>query len=149
MDNLPELRDIHLPEEGVSIFPLAMGWWGILGTLLIMFLSLKLFLWIRRTSAKIYARHLMKQLQKNDINSAVKMSELLRRICKRKYPEAVAYSGDVWINFLNSHTKYKISDKVADLLKNAPFISETSNLFNENDVLDLRKFCEEWIGENL
>ena len=30
MDNLPELRDIHLPSDGVSIFPLAYGWWGLL-----------------------------------------------------------------------------------------------------------------------
>ena len=28
--NLPELRDIHLP-EGVSAFPPAYGWWVILG----------------------------------------------------------------------------------------------------------------------
>ena len=27
-DNLPELRDIHLP-DGVSAFPLAYGWWVI------------------------------------------------------------------------------------------------------------------------
>lgn len=26
MDNLPELRDIHVP-DGVSAFPPAYGWW--------------------------------------------------------------------------------------------------------------------------
>ena len=32
-NNLPELRDIHLP-DGVSAFPPAYGWWVILATII-------------------------------------------------------------------------------------------------------------------
>ena len=41
--NLPELRDIHLP-EGVSAFPPAYGWWVILGGILLLLLLTELFL---------------------------------------------------------------------------------------------------------
>ena len=35
MDNLPNLRDIHIP-DGVSAFPPAYGWWVMLLALLLM-----------------------------------------------------------------------------------------------------------------
>lgn len=47
--NLPELRDIHLP-EGVSAFPPAYGWWVILGGILLLLLLTELFLIVRRKS---------------------------------------------------------------------------------------------------
>lgn len=47
--NLPELRDIHLP-EGVSAFPPASGWWVILGGILLLLLLTELFLIVRRKS---------------------------------------------------------------------------------------------------
>ena len=56
--NLPELRDIHLP-EGVSAFPPAYGWWVILGGILLLLLLTELFLIVRRKSKKRYALYLL------------------------------------------------------------------------------------------
>lgn len=150
MDNLPLLRDIHLPQEGVSIFPLAHGWWMILCVSIAIYLLIRLFFLIKKTSAKIYARHLLQPL-KNDysVRAVVKMSEILRRICVRKYPEAVAYTGQQWIDFLNSKSKNKINERVAMLLNNAPFVRDNDKEYVADRVDRLWQFCYSWIGENL
>lgn len=150
MNDLPLLRDIHLPDEGISFFPPAIGWWLIVLFLVSVVFIYKIVGWLRRTSAKLYARHLLQPLKRgHDIKSAVKMSEILRRICIRKYPEAVAYFGDEWINFLLKKSHKTLSSQTADLLKNAPFMPEDSNNYTAKDVDDLWLFCYEWIGENL
>lgn len=86
--NLPELRDIHLP-EGVSAFPPAYGWWVILGGILLLLLLTELFLIVRRKSKKRYALYLLAHVrQENAVAAALQMSEILRRICVYKYKEA-------------------------------------------------------------
>ena len=59
MDNLPELRDIHLPTDGVSFFPLAYGWWGLLLLIVLLLVGIKVFFWLRKTSKKVYAFYLL------------------------------------------------------------------------------------------
>lgn len=150
MDNLPELRDIHLPTEGISIFPLAYGWWIILFAILLLFACIKLVIWIRKNSKKIYAKYLLeKKANGNTIQDAVNMSEILRRICLNRYPEAVSFVGNKWIDFVNSKAKNKLSEKTAGLLKDAPYIPADTNTYTEVDVMELRKFCFDWIGDNL
>jgi hypothetical protein len=150
MDNLPELRDIHLPLQGVSAFPPAKGWWIVLVLLVGSFLLMKLFFRIRRSSAKIYARHLLQKITATtDLAAVVQISELLRRICLRRYPTAVALFGKDWIRFLNEKSSQKIEGKIADLLVNAPFMPTADNSVTPDDVAALKRFCAVWIGENL
>lgn len=149
MDNLPELRDIHLPTEGVSVFPLAAGWWSLSALLAAIFVAVKFIAWFRKTSKKIYARYLInKYAQDNSLNSAIKISEILRRICVSRYPEAVSLSGQAWIDFLNGKTPHKMSEKSANLLENAPYMP-ADKFENGDEVAALRRFCLEWIGANL
>ena len=150
MDNLPELRDIHLPTEGVSVFPLAYGWWIVLFAILLLFVFIKFIIWIRKNSKKLYAKYLLeKNANGNSIQDAVSMSEILRRICLNRYPEAVSLVGNEWIDFINSKTQNKLSEKSSNLLKDAPYIPTDTKMYTEEDVKDLRIFCFEWIGENL
>ena len=147
--NLPELRDIHLP-EGVSAFPPAYGWWVILGGILLLLLLTELFLIVRRKSKKRYALRLLDNVMSaNIIAAAAQSSEILRRICVFKYPKAAALFGQEWIAFLNSHAPKPLPKKAAELLLNAPYIGENSQTYSENDLRDLQKFCQSWIGENL
>lgn len=150
MDNLPELRDIHLPSEDISVFPLAYGWW------LLPLMAVGIYLlymgckYLRRTSAKIYANHLLRPLRDiPDLTAAIKMSEILRRICVRKYPQAVALCGDEWIKFLNEKSKSHLTDKDAQLLLNAPCMSAASFTYTTDEVMRLWLFCRNWIGDNL
>ena len=148
-DNLPQLRDIHLPDYDVSAWPPAAGWYWLLLLMVTTFIGYKVVMWLRRKSAKLYAKYLLNKILSDDIAGAVQMSELLRRICVHRYPKAVAYSGQQWIDFLNSKTKQKLAPKTALLLQNAPYIQADSQVYTMPDVRRLRQFCLNWIGENL
>ena len=114
MDNLPELRDIHLPQEAILIFPPANGWWVLLLLIIAAIVLIKIIIFIRRTSAKIYARKLLYALQqRNDISAIIKMSEILRRVCIRRYPEAISLFGKEWIDFLNGKSKNRLDEQAA------------------------------------
>ena len=146
--NLPDLRDIHLPSEAVSIWPLAYGWWVILLVIVSILLLFWLVMFLRRKSKKLYALKILSSLHNNNRNSIIKMSEILRRICVYKYPQATSLFGQQWIDFLNIHCSQKISGAVADLLISAPYMKTTS-VINAQDITKLRDFCASWIGENL
>lgn len=148
-DNLSELRDIHIP-EGVSVFPPAYGWYVIFCILILCFLAVRLYFIWRQKSRKRYALSLISELNiATVVPSAIKISELLRRICVYRYPEAVSLKGIAWLNFLCSHTKYKLSEQSAELLLNAPYVDASKHNFNQNCLNDLIKFAKSWIGDNL
>ena len=148
-DNLPELRDIHLP-DGVSFFPPAYGWWVIFGTIIGSIMLYRLIKLTLQKSKKRYALKLLKNLHSNSlIHQASSISTILRRICVYKYPEAVVLSGKQWTDFLNSKCKNKLDTKTSDLLLNAPYMQENSTVFSAEDIDKLQTFCRQWIGENL
>ncbi len=148
-DNLPELRDIHLP-DGVSIFPLAYGWWLILLALLAIVSLYYIVRLLYIKSKKRYALRLLASAsEQKSLNSAASMSEILRRICIYKYPQAIVLIGQQWVDFLNDHSKSKLDKKTAELLIEAPYLPEKSNRFSDEDMMSLYIFCRNWIGENL
>lgn len=149
MDNLPEIRDIHIP-EGVSLFPIAYGWWVILATLIGAIVLVKLILLAIRTSKRLYALKQLKNINtENPVIAAIKFSELLRRVCHFKFKEASALYGKDWIEFLNNRTPHKISDESAKLLINAPFMNIEDKLYSQKTAEELKTFCKYWIGANL
>ena len=111
----------------------------------------RLFKRWRLKSQKLYAVKLLNSTDdKNVVNSAAAISEILRRICVYKYPQAAVLNGQDWINFLNTHSKsLKIEGKEADLLLNAPYMPSESALFDHANLQKLKGFCARWIGENL
>lgn len=148
-DNLPELRDIHIPQD-ISNFPLGYGWLVILSIILGSFLFYKIIRLAIVKSRKLYALRLVKNIPLTDVKkSASNMSEILRRICVYKYPEALVLSGNDWIAFVNSKSKSKLDDKSAELLANAPYMPKNSTTYNVEDLAKLKSFCIKWIGENL
>ena len=148
-DNLPELRDIHLP-DGVSAFPPAYGWYIIIFSLVCVIIAIYFYHIWRIHSQKLYAQKIIKNLDYNNIiQSAVQISELLRRICIYRYPEAVSLSGNEWLQFLSSHNKRKISSSGAQLLLNAPYINPQNHPYTVTDLKNLATYTLSWIGENL
>ena len=143
-DNLPELRDIHL-NSGVSIWPLGYGWWVI-----VVGVFIKLIIYLYRQSKKLYTLRLIKNItDANIIVAASQISEIMRRICVYKYPEAIALSGEDWQRFLSEHCKKKLDSKVFNLLVNAPFMPKQNQEYNTEDLNKLREYSISWIGENL
>ena len=148
-DNLPELRDIHLP-EGVSVFPPAYGWGVIVACIIGAWVLWRYFDVLRRKSKKLYARRLLSKIAvDNPIAAAAEISEILRRTCLIRYPEALALSGEQWINFLQSHTQKKLSEELANLLQNAPYMPRDNKDFSVQDAQKLKDFGNQWVGENL
>lgn len=146
--NLPELRDIHLP-EGVSPFPPAYGWWVILALIALLIVAHKIYNQRLKKSKKRYALQLLMQMPANNLKTAAEMSEILRRICVYKYYQATTLFGKEWIDFLNLHSKKQLNGKAAQLLIDAPYINHKSKNYSSEDVTKLRDFCQNWIGENL
>lgn len=148
-ENLPELRDIHIP-DGVSAFPPAYGWYVILLAAVVVFLLVHLYKIWRLHSRRLYALRLLSSLNTGDkVGSVVKISELLRRICVFRYPEAVALTGRAWIDFLQSHGKTKLSAAGGELLLNAPYMKSGSCRCDTETLQGLTTFARDWIGENL
>jgi len=148
-DNLPELRDIHLP-DGVDWFPPAYGWFVLAILLILLPFAFKIFKKLRTKSKKLYALHLLNRIPENKIiPAAVSASELLRRICVYKYPEASVMAPSEWVRFLDAHCSQKISQRAYFLLADAPYIAKNSTIYNAADFEQLRAFCRRWIGENL
>lgn len=149
MKNLPEIHDIYIP-DGVSMFPLAYGWWVILSSLIAIFFLAKLILWSIRTSKKKYALNTLKNIDTSSpVDAALKMSELLRRICNVKYKKASALYGKEWIDFLNEKSSHKISGDTANLLIYAPFMDIEDKTYQTETAVELKNFCKNWIGVNL
>ena len=151
MSNLPEIRDVQIP-DGVSFFPLAYGWWVVLAIGVFVFFVIYVILKLRRISKKRYAFKELEDISTaRPIYAAAMISELLRRICIFKYPSASSYYGEQWINFLNQHALSPLSPQTAQLLKFAPFMdkSENNQTYTPQDVENLKDFCKKWIGENL
>lgn len=147
MDNLPMLRDIHLPPE-VSAFPPGYGWAVIAAVLVLFFAVVWLYKYLRLKSRKYYALKLLKKAQGNHLADACRISEILRRICLLKYPEAAALFGREWVDFLNQHSRQPLSRNAVPLLIYAPYIPCDKN-YAPQDYQALRKFVSAWIGENL
>lgn len=148
-DNLPELRDIHIPQD-ISNFPLGYGWLVLFGILLGSFILYKITRLAVVKSRKIYTLRLVKNIPLANVQkSASKISEILRRVCVYKYPEATVLSGNDWIDFVNSKSKTKLNDKIAGLLVNAPYMPKNSTTYSIDDLAKLKIFCSKWIGENL
>ena len=148
-DNLPELRDIHLPSEPIPFLPLAYGWWLLSALLIGIIAAIWLFRLWRCKSKRHYALKLLSDLDVRQTVSVIKMSELLRRICVYKYPRAATLFGIDWINFLNDHCRIKMGDSASAILLNAPYAAPHTSIFEGKDIAELREFCQAWIGENL
>lgn len=148
-DNLPELRDIHLP-EGVSAWPPAYGWFVIVAAILLGIAFYHCWKKWRQASRKLYAMRFLDELERQNIaDSGKKISELLRRICLWRYPEAVALMGDGWLAFIKQKSQHTLSVGGAELLKNAPYINPQKHSYTSENLTDLIQYTRYWIGENL
>ncbi len=148
-NNLPELRDIHLP-NGVSIFPPAIGWWLVLLAIVATFFIYQLIKKAIKHSRKIYATKIINhQDTKNPVLFATTCSEIIRRICQYKHREAVGLKGAEWQNFLKQNCSYKLDDKSMSLLINAPYIKKDNKEYTNKEVQQIKAFSIKFVGENL
>ena len=109
VDPLANLRDIHLPIEP-SWWPPAIGWWMVMGVLILIFV-MAIRLWRNRRRQSAPSKALAKALEAiekptddESISEALRqISELVRQYAMTRYGrEAVAgLSGETWLQFLD------------------------------------------------
>jgi len=103
------LRDIHLPEP-ISWWPLAPGWWILLGLICLLILAIFLLRrWLikkRKMPKRIALRQLDKlqqDYQQNPQKLVRELSILLRRFFISTHPRAqvASLTGEAWLQFLD------------------------------------------------
>ncbi|MGO1071960.1 DUF4381 domain-containing protein [Lysobacter sp. CA199] len=100
------LRDVHLP-AAPSWWPLALGWWAVIGAVAIV--ALAAYLWYRRRTKRRreIAQVFDRALAQADTPAAqvAAMSELLRRAARRRDSQADRLQGEQWLEFLDRGSK--------------------------------------------
>ena len=147
MDQLPLLKDIHLPKD-ISLFPSGWGVFVFVFVLFFLIMLYPIFKKIYRQSRKYYALKLLKNIDENTQYCLDEISKLLRRICLVKYQNATTYFGTEWIDFLNAHTKTKIDKDCAKLLIYAPYLPANQKIDRKN-FETIKNFALCWVEENL
>ncbi len=147
MDDLPELRDIHLPDP-IGLFPLGAGFWSLIFFLfaaaLLFFIGRHYYL----KSKKHYAIEFIKNIKKQDIDGVRQISEMLRRICKIKHKKAVALYNKQWADFLNKNSSVKLSNDVLNVLINAPYAPSQTPV-SKTCFAQIKDFALSWVETNL
>lgn len=147
MDQLPLLRDIHLPNNP-TFFPLGWGVFVLIFFFCLLAVLYPIFKKIYRQSRKYYALKFLKNIDEASQHSLDQISKILRRICLIKYQEATIYFGSEWIDFLNKHTKTKISKDCAKALVYAPYLPADQKI-DVKTFKEIKNFALCWVEENL
>jgi len=146
-DNLPLLRDIHLPAD-IRAFPLGYSWVVIVAGIVLLVVLYQVLKYLKTKSKKYYALKLLREASADTRSDVCRISAVLRRICLYKYKEAASLFGKPWVDFLNRHSRTKINGAAAELLVYAPYLP-SNGTYSAEDYRRLRHFAKEWIGENL
>ena len=128
---LSQLRDIHEP-AAVSFWPLAPGWWILLGLLVVIPLAVLAWRAFRRGNrqARREALRELHQLREaytqhgNSVRTVSEISILIRRACLARYPRAdvAGLTGDAWLAFLDKTGRtQQFSTGPGQILVTAPY----------------------------
>ena len=147
MDNLPLLRDIHLPEP-VFWVPLGYGVLIFAGLVLAAVVLWPVARFLYRKTKKYYALNALKNIKENGIESVVEMSVLLKRVCLLKHKSAAVLFSKPWVEFLNAHTDFKLTEKQEEILSAAPYMAKNTPLEKE-DFEALKKYAQNFLEKNL
>ncbi len=149
------LRDIH-DLDAIPWWPLAPGWWWVIGLAVLLLLVAGLRYWIRysgvipgwRGDARRQLRALKKALRKdNPRDVAGQLSILLRRIAMARSGrrQAAGLSGDSWLGWLeqNDSTGFSWTQHGRVLLQ-APYMPPAITV-NRDEVMRLVVAAAHWV----
>lgn len=150
-----QLKDIHLPGDP-NVWPLALGWWLLIGLALILlvmlFLKTRKYLAIRHHKKMLCDEYndLEKKLtQSPDKNLIVETNILLRRLALAYYPEKniASLTGGDWLNFLDISGKTQdFSRGAGRILIDAPYRSGQLENYNGDEFIPL---IRNWVNQTI
>jgi Domain of unknown function (DUF4381) len=146
---LSQLRDIHLPQP-ISWWPLAPGWYFLLGLVLIIAVMVIIY-FVRRNKKTTVGRLALQQLsflqQQYQANTpghiiAMELSKLLRQVALAHYPrQKVAHlRGEAWITFLDETSPKTNFKSHGQILITAPY-----QKYVDIDLMPVFPLCTDWI----
>ncbi|QLE79463.1 DUF4381 domain-containing protein [Francisella sp. Scap27] len=125
---LDQLKDIYLPQEVSSWWPLAYGWWVVFGLIVFVGVLFLIYLQIRKRQ-KQYVESIVDDFKASVTDTYISkpkevlqtISVYLKRIAIHKFPKddiKLLYGQD-WVDYLNSKTKISMFEgSVAESLAN-------------------------------
>ncbi len=137
--SLEDLRDIAMPEP-VSWWPLALGWWVLLGFILFSGIVALIRL-VGRRRANAYRRAALRELESATTVTAV--ADVLKRTALCAWPRSdVAFlAGTAWCDWLASTGRTPLPDSTARVLTNDVFQDSST----PEAVDELTTFADAWI----
>ena len=145
MDQLP-LRDLHLPEP-IGWWPPAMGWWLVLGFLIVM--GIGAFLLIQRHRRATPLKRALAGLEEIQTQSDTRLEDKLQSISAimKRFALSIAgrdevagLTGDAWMSWLIARAGGQAIDlEVIAMLKKAPYQRRAAALDLEAMLLNIRQ----------
>lgn len=151
---LSQLRDIRGFEDA-SWWPLAPGWWTLLGLVLAVPLCLFLFKKWRSMRARRFEAQLKAMLESLRRETNVKkkaqgLSELLRLVALHRHGRAscAGLEGKNWLDWLKTHDpkNFDWTEKAGILIK-APYMPDETIQKDNSDFDTLFKAAERWMKQ--
>lgn len=146
-----QLRDIHYPMP-ISIWPLALGWFLLIGFCLFLF-ALMLFIWKKNNKKNRLKKIVLKRLvelqnqQQHMHDVSEELSILLKRVALANYPrhEVAGLHGEAWLKFLDKSSMTKdFSQGPGRLLIVSPYSAKSGPLPDA-----LFHLLQSWVKKNL
>jgi len=140
--SLDRLHDIVLPPE-VSWWPLAPGWYVVLGIVLVLVLVLVHRAW-NHWQANAYRRAALRELA--SAADAPAIGELLRRTALAMAPrEGIAVlTGNDWLDWLTAQSSEAMPDGMRRQLTTGVY----DQRMPEHELAPLRSYAERWIAHH-
>lgn len=153
----PLMEQLHDIEglDPISWLPLAPGWWGVIAIagLLVCGIVCYAAYWIafkRSWKNDTFQKLAFIEANLSDATareSAIALSEYLRRIALRRFPrkECAGLSGDAWLKWLTLHDPKKFDwEKGGKLLIDAPYAPVRNNL-STSQIKELIQAVRGWV----
>lgn len=140
--SLDRLHDLSLPPE-VSWWPMAPGWYVVLGTALLLVLVLAFRTW-KRWRANAYRRAALREL--STMQSAPEIATLLRRTALAVAPRdlVATKTGPDWLDWLSAQDRNPMPEEVRRQLTAGVYAPPCK----QDSVVSLRNYAARWISHH-
>ncbi|MBO7244140.1 MAG: DUF4381 domain-containing protein [Alphaproteobacteria bacterium] len=146
--DLSGLKDVILGEKP-SLFPLPIGWWCIIGSILVIIL-ISAFIAKRKLfpSAYFYTQAEIKKLKKQNltpVQTGKELSKILKRVAILKFgqEQVASLSHQDWKKFLQNKSHDPKQTKEIDFISKAAFLPPEKDVAISNK--SLYTYAEKWV----
>lgn len=147
MQELP-LREIHLPYP-ISWWPLAFGWWLLLGLGIVLLVFLFFAIWsFFKPTLKKEASKALETIEQvyhengNSVECLIELSSFLRRAMLSRGEKVAGVTGRAWLEVLDQPLgSAEFSQGIGNILLSGPY----RHSVDADELLELLDLCRKWV----